>query len=197
VEIVEKGEPTGHQFAAQIKGIKLGKDCATLLKYSAKGKHVRYWLHKCQHPVFVFLIDTEKRSGHWVFAQKFAHEEITKAALEKQRTFTLRFSAADNLANEERFLLALQDAERYVRDLHSGSVRAALLKKRQELEKKEPRLTYQIVATEDGQTIHISAKEPFQLKMEALKEHQGEAGRAFAAALEGGSESNFRSIRSD
>lgn len=188
VEIVEKGEPTGRQFAAQIKGIKLGKNCATPLKYSAEGKHVRYWLHKCQHPVFVFLIDTEKRSGHWVFAQKFAHEQITMAALEKQKTFTLRFFAEDNLANKEWFVAALQDAEKYVRDLHPGSVQAALVKKRQELEKKEPRLAYKIAATEGAQTIHISAKEPFQLKVEVLKEHAAEAVRAFTQALEGGLE---------
>jgi|ERR1039458_9744636 hypothetical protein len=188
VEIVERGEPTGRHLAAQIKGVKVGTNSATPLKYSARGKHVRYWLHRCQHPVFVFLIDTEKRTGHWVFAQKFACEQITKAALEKQKTCTLRFSEKDDLADKERFFETLRGAEQYVRDLHPGSVQAALVKQRVELEKKEPRLAYKIEASEGVQTIHVSPKVPFTLKIEVHKEHAGETIKAIAQALESGSD---------
>jgi hypothetical protein len=186
VEIVEKGEPTGCQFAAQVKGIKIGKKSAIPLKYAAKGKHARYWLHKCQHPVFFFLIDTESRAGHWLFAQKFLRERVSKVALEKQKTITLHLDPADDLVNKERFFSALRDAEKYVKDLHPGSIQAALEKTRRELERKEPRLSYKITASEGVQTIQLSAKEPFPVRILIDQDHAKEVNDSIARAMDQG-----------
>jgi len=43
VEIVEKGEPSGRQFAVQVKGVEVGENTAMPRRYRAQGKHVRYW----------------------------------------------------------------------------------------------------------------------------------------------------------
>jgi hypothetical protein len=192
VEIVENGEPTGRQLAAQIKGTQTKKnaDGKTRIapKYRAKIKHIRYWLRDCQHPVFLFLIDVDKETGHWLFAQKYADEHIAKAALEKSGRITLHFSKDDSLEDKPRFFAALGAAEKYVRNLHPGTVQAALAKKRQELERKEPRLNYSIFATEGKNTIHLSPKEPFPIKMEILSEHATEIMKEFSQALAEGSE---------
>lgn len=191
VEVVEKGEPTGRHFAAQIKSVKVGRNSATPLKFSAKGKHIRYWLEKCLHPVFVFLIDVEKRAGHWVFIQKWVRENVSKTALENQKSIKLRFNAEDNLNNRERFFSLLRDAEQYARNLHPGSVSAALEKARYELEQKEPRLGFHITATEQGQTIRLTAKDSFAFKIIIENDQASAAYHAFKKAVEDGEQFKF------
>jgi Domain of unknown function (DUF4365) len=191
VEIVENGEPTGRNFAAQVKGIKVDKNSATPLKFPAKGKHVRYWLLNCQHPVFIFLIDIEKHLGHWLFVQKYVREHVSKEALERQKYITLRFNPEENFNERERFFSALCDAEKYTRNLHPGSVPAALEKRRCELEQKEPRFLYNIVATEDAQTIQLIAKESFGIKITVENDKAELARNVFKTALEHGTDFTF------
>jgi hypothetical protein len=188
VEIVRNGEPTGRLFAAQVKGVCVGKDSALPRKLSFKGKHVRYWLRDCLHPVFVFLIDTQSRSGFWLFVQKYAKERISSAALIRQKSFTLCFASENNLASRDKFESVLHEAERYVRDLHPGSVEAALVMKRLELESTEPRFDYRILASEGRQTILVSPKVPVSLKIEFENDQSGETLSACVQAIENGSE---------
>ncbi|MEK7782017.1 MAG: DUF4365 domain-containing protein [Verrucomicrobiota bacterium] len=191
VEVVENGEPTGRKFAVQVKGVKVGDSSATPLKFSANGKHARYWLEKCQHPVFVFLIDVTKRTGHWLFVQKYLRDHVAKAALERQKSMTLRFDPKDNLNEREAFIAQLPEAEKYAKDLHPGSAQAALVKAREELEKLEPRLGYGIVASETGQIIHLSVKEPFGFSLFMEGEYAKLAHDAFKAVVEHGQEFRF------
>lgn len=186
VEIVRNGEPSGRLFAAQIKGVSIGKNSIAPRKLTLKGKHVRYWLKDCQHPVFVFLIDVQSRTGFWLFIQKAAKEHISLAALERQKSFTFHVSPDDNLDNRENFRTTLIEAEKYVRDLHPGSVQAALAKRRAELEAKEPRFDYKIVAIENAQTIRISPKAPVSLKLEFDNAHSNEMLKAYLLAMETG-----------
>ena len=55
VEIVDQGEPTGLHFAAQVKGFEDEPNGQKPLSYSFKTKHLKYYLHRSQHPVFLFL----------------------------------------------------------------------------------------------------------------------------------------------
>lgn len=188
IEVVENGEPTGRQFAVQVKGVNLGENCAPPRKFAAKGSHVRYWLEKCQIPVFLFLVHPAKGAGHWVFVQKFALEQIPQAALPDRKTITLRFDRADTLADKPRFIAQLQEAESYVRDLHPGTIQAALQKTRQMLEQKEPRLTYHISATEGSQLIQLSAKNPFPIKVAIQNPDVNLTQGDFQRAIEHGAE---------
>lgn len=188
VEVVENGEPTGRKFAVQVKGVKVPENSATPLKFSAEGKHARYWLEKCQHPVFVFLIDVTRRTGHWMFVQEFLRDHVSKAALERQKTITLRFDPRNNLKEREQFISQLPKAEKRVRDLHPGSAQAALTKAREELEKLEPRLGYGIVATEKGQVIHLTVKEPVGISLFMEGEYAKLAHEAFTNVVEHGAQ---------
>jgi hypothetical protein len=187
VELVRDGEPTGQQFATQVKGVAVGRNSAMPRKFALKGKHVRYWLKDCQNPVFVFLIDVESRTGCWLFVQKYVKEHISPAALERQKSFTFCFAPEDSLNNREKFQSTLVEAMRFVRDLHPGSVQAALAKKRAELEAKEPRFNYNIVATEGNQAVHLSPKVPVSLKL-LIDNHAGGVSKAISEAIETGAE---------
>jgi hypothetical protein len=157
VETVEAGEPTGLHFGAQVKG----KAKAKNLSYAFKAKHLRYYVNRCQHPIFLFLIDVAAGEGWWLFAQKLIREGLSKDSLGRQKQITLKFRAEDNFSDFQRFRGALVDAERYVRDLHPGSVAAALQKRKQELEAKDPRVFVSIAAQADQQHITLHPKESF------------------------------------
>ncbi len=162
VEIVEAGEPTGRQFGAQIKGVEAAEYEGTCLSYSFKTKHLRYYLNRCLHPVFLFRINTATGKGCWAFAQQYIREHLL-GILERQKYATVRFLEGNSLANQDGFKAALAKAEQYVRDLHPGSIEAALQKKKSELEAKDPRFSVSITAQEGGQHIHLKAKETFKV----------------------------------
>jgi hypothetical protein len=186
IETVEKGEPSGKQFAVQVKGVQTGEGSALPKRYAAKGKHVQYWLRDCQHPVFLFLIDVKKGAGLWLFVQRFVREQLSAAALIKQKSVTLRFSRDNALGDWTRFRKELEFAERYVRELHHGNIQAAIARKRLELEEKEPRLSYEISAAEGVQTVKLSPKEPFSVELKIRDGHGARIHEAIKQATEYG-----------
>ncbi|MGC1479752.1 MAG: DUF4365 domain-containing protein, partial [Chthoniobacterales bacterium] len=87
VEIVE-GEPTGFRFAGQIKGtrhrgrIKLQRKIPT--------KTLSYLRDAERLPAFIFLVDVDNGSAHWIFTQQYLREKVSSARL-RQQTVTVRF----------------------------------------------------------------------------------------------------------
>lgn len=186
VEIVASGEPTGRHYATQIKGVAVDKSSTLPRKLALKGKHLRYWVKDCQIPVFVFLIDVVSRAGLWLFIQEYARSHISPAALERQKSFTCSFPPENNLGNQKRFMTALVEAETFVRDLHPGSIQAALAKTRAELQAKEPRFDYSITATEGRQKIDVLPKAPIAIKLEFDKDGSGQVAKTISEAIEMG-----------
>lgn len=191
VEAVENGQLTGRQFAAQVKGTQQRKGQTGQLKFSAKTKQVRYWLNDCRHPVFVFLINVVTGKGHWLFVQGFAKAEIAPSALQKQTKITLRFNPDDSLENIERFKASFRKAEAYVKDLHPGSVEAALAYKREALQRKDPRLNYHITATEQKQTIQLIPKESFPVGIVLPRDDAPVILKELGSAIASGAEFKF------
>ena len=167
VEIVNNGEPTGLHFAAQIKGYDDTPNGPKPLSYSFKTKHLDYYLHRSQHPVFLFLINVTTGEGYWVFAQKYLKEKASAKILNEQDSLTIHFSPEDDLLNSTKFKCLLPEAEQFVRDLHPGSIQAALQKRKAELESKDPRFAVSISIKDGKEDITISPKEPvtFQTKI--------------------------------
>jgi hypothetical protein len=160
VETVNAGELTGIYFGVQVKGVSASKNPASP-KHAIKTKHLRYY-QKCPFPVFVFLIDSNKRAGNWLFAQQFIKENLSYKILHKQKTATLGLQARNNLKSQVRFQQALATANQYVHDLHPGSIDAALKEWVKQLQAKDRRVQVD-VSIKDGKT-HIVAtpKEIFQ-----------------------------------
>lgn len=162
VETVECGEPTGMHFCAQIKGFKGAQEGP--LSYSFKTKHLKYYLQRSPHPVFLFLINTNTDDGYWLFAQKYLNDSELLKKLEEQSHITVHFSAEDNLHNAAKFKCLLHEAHRYVLDLHPGSVKAALQRRKSELEQRDPRCVVSININEGAEHISITPKENFSFQ---------------------------------
>lgn len=172
VETVESGEPTGIQFGVQIKGTASSKKNSKRV-FSFKTKHLRYYIECCQQPVFLLFIDVNSRQGWWLFAQKHIRECLHPDAL-RQSKVSLRFPDADNLTAKERFAHSLKEAFKYVRDLHPGSIEAALLKQKKEFESKDPRLSVSISVEDGKQKVTIQPKESFTFTTNFLVKDSGQ-----------------------
>lgn len=164
VEIVAQGEPMGLHFAAQVKGFEDQPNAQKSLSYSFKTKHLKYYLNRSQHPVFLFLINISTREGFWLFAQKHLKEKVAPKILDEQQSVTVHFFTEDNLENSTKFKCLLSEAERYVRDLHPGSIQAALQKRKSELEAKDPRCSVAISIKDGKEQITIVPKETFSFQ---------------------------------
>lgn len=129
VEIVENREPTGRCFGVQIKGYEDPPNETKPLVYAFKTKHLDYYLTRSQHPVFLLLINVTSRDVFWLFSQKFLKEKAGQKIFSEQKSLTIHFSSDDNLFNLQKFLYLLPEAERFVRDLHPSSVKAAMTRR--------------------------------------------------------------------
>src|ERR1700693_4942591 len=70
VELTEEGELTGINFGVQLKGwTPKGKKLINL-NYALKTKHLRYYKEKRRFPVFVVLVDVERKQSLWSFIQQ-------------------------------------------------------------------------------------------------------------------------------
>jgi hypothetical protein len=168
VELVEKNEPTGLHFAVQVKGYEDTSDGNKRLAYSFKTKHLEYYLDRSQHPVFLFLINVTTGEGFWLFAQKHLLKNVPRRTLHSQKSRSIHFTLDDSLSNFTKFKCLLPEAERFVRDLHPGSVQAALQKRKADLEAKDPRCSVSISVKDGTEHLVINAKEavPFKMKVE-------------------------------
>jgi len=164
VEVVTSGEPTGNQFAAQVKGYEdpTGK---RPLAYSFKTKHLNYYQNDCRYPVFLFLINVTTREVFWVFAQKLLKDGALKRLSASQKTLKINFPREDSLANAAKFKYALIEAERLVRDLHPGMPLAAVQKRKVDLERLDPRCSVQVNVSGGREQIVIRPKESFSFSM--------------------------------
>ncbi len=163
VETVDDGEPTGFQFAAQIKGYEGEKIDSKPPSYSFKTKHLKYYLQQSVHPVFLFRINITNGEGFWLFAQKYLRERVSLKILGAQKYLTIPFVAEDNFFNKVKFKYSLVEARTYMHDLHPGSVQAALQHRKAELESKDPRCSVSISIQDGHERLAIHAKEPFSV----------------------------------
>ncbi len=159
VEIVE-GEPTGFRFAAQIKGARHRGRVKLQRKISTKT--LRYLRDAERLPAFIFLIDVDLGSAHWVFAQQYLREKVPLARL-RQRTVTVRFSDENDLSDLPRFRQFLIRAEKYVTDLFPGTPLAAISKRKNDLERLDPRMEVKVSMVEGREQIEIEPRESLSI----------------------------------
>lgn len=168
VEVVEKGEPTGFQFAIQLKGTAAGKRRQNCIVHRMRRKELSYYRDNARLPVFIVLVDVTKKAAYWLFAQQYLREHASAADLDNQNSLTLRFDSADCFSDFERFRNALKKAEQYVRDLHPGSPAAAISKRQKELQALDPEIGVNLSFTEGHEVLQLLPKKPFTLGLRTI-----------------------------
>lgn len=184
VETTVDGEPTGFRFGVQLKGC----ESTNLHKYSMKAKHLLYFYEQCQLPVFIFRIRPETNEGYWVFAQKYVSEKLRMNVLRQCRTATIEFPRDNAISNFAKFLGELEQAQNFVRDLHPGSIEAALAAERKKLEAIEPRLDFQVDIINGARHVRLNPKAGEEFKFTVQIKNNPEANKAWKELIESGAD---------
>ena len=182
VEIEISGEPSGIQFGVQVKGMRPRNTAKPRLRRKVDTKALTYYVDCVRYPVFVVLVDVENRKAYWLFAQRYLTAPKIRQSLRKQKTLTLPFGLDQEWSNLPAMEIIFRDAEKFVRDLHPGTVRAAVEQRAAGLHALDKRFDVAVSYVEGKERIQLSAKEPcpitisggnpeFLAQMRALFEH--------------------------
>jgi hypothetical protein len=182
VEIVEIGELTGLHFGFQIKGRKHVACKGNQPQLPMRTKHLAYYRDRARLPVFIALIDTTKKSAHWLFSQKYLRERVKQTDIESKKTLTLLFDEKDSFSDLERFRAAIKAAERYMRDLYPGSPDAAISARKAELQALDPDIDVD-VSYNSGVKLHFAPKKPISLQFQG---HGAKDWKSLQAMLDHG-----------
>jgi len=183
VEIVEKGEPTGRQFAVQLKGALDAKRRKDFIRHRMERKHLSYYRDKARVPVFIVLADVGKKTAYWIFAQEYLREQASTAELDNQGTLTMRFDPEDCFSDFERFRVAVREAEQYLRELYPGSPAAAIAERRRSLEALDPDVGVDVSFEDGREVLKLSPNKPVSFNFRPLT---SEGPKAFQALVEHG-----------
>ena len=164
IEPTEAGELTGINAAVQLKGWVPKENRGGNPTYQLKTKHLLYYLEKCELPVFLVLIDVTNRRAYWVFTQQFGHA-LSHDMLRKRKRILVRFQPQDTVADTPRFMQAILDSVKFLRELRPSSIEAALSQRKKELEAKDHRVEVQVDMIGGHQSIILSPKEEFPFTM--------------------------------
>lgn len=166
VEPLDAGEYTGKQLGIQLKGRRSKKSGQVVPPYQLSTKHLAYYLDRCEFPVFLVVIDVDTQEGHWAFMQKFGSE--ADPSWRTQQTISVRFNSENSLSDHKRFVSAVFDALEYTRNLHPGSVAAALRNRRQALEAKDERVNISIDFVDGCEHVTFHPKKGLAVELQLI-----------------------------
>lgn len=148
VEVGTKNVLTGLSFFVQLKG----KEHAKLdrrkkhTSFSLETKHAAYYADKVTVPVFLVVVDAEKRVGFWQFLQRTL---LADRSWRKKKSVAVHVPVSNPITDTDALRLAVEKANAYMRTVHPGAIRDAIMGARERLERLDPRFRVQIRATED------------------------------------------------
>lgn len=163
VEVVEAGELTGLQLGIQVKGRQSVKIRKGGIRFPMDRKPLLYYRDNARVPVFISLVDVTERNGYWVFAQKYLREHAAAARLDSQNTLSVTFNLTDSFRDLPRFTKAVKQAERYVRDMYPGSIRAAVEERKSTLEKLDPAIGVNVSVQAGREVVELHPSAPLSL----------------------------------
>ncbi|MFH1689390.1 MAG: DUF4365 domain-containing protein [Candidatus Eisenbacteria bacterium] len=192
VLIVAHGEPTGREFAVQLKGTEHLKCGTTHVKYSLKTKHLAYFLDKALLPVFLVVVDTTTNRTWRVFLQRYAMAQLADRDWRSQKTVTIKLPFTSDLNNPEALDAAVTDAIAYVRELHPASLQASVAAERRRLEAYDDRISVDVSYVDGRPHYRIDAKEDFEFTITFASDDPAELREKLRQLLEVGRSVEFK-----
>jgi hypothetical protein len=165
VEIVELKKPTGLVFAVQLKGTSSLSSKKHTIRFPFKTEHINYYINNVRSPVFLIVVDTENRIAYWLFLQKYIKSNIRLSELQKRKKITLKIPKENLLEHTDEVLKSIKDAEVYMRDLWTSSIKAAVSSEKARLEALDKRFSINISYSSDNVTYQLNPKEDFDFKL--------------------------------
>ncbi len=176
VEIGEdNGTLTGSSFYIQLKGQEHADFSADglLVSFSLLSKYAKYYLDQITDlPVFLVVVDVNKKIGWWLFLQPVLEEN---QKWRKQDSVTIRLSTSNVITNTTEFRTAVDDAKKWLRLHHPASIHESVIAHKQRIVRIDPRFDVKVSLVNDKPWFTLLAKEevPFKFKFTGDKDEIG------------------------
>jgi hypothetical protein len=168
IELVEAGELTGVNFGVQVKGFEPTPSRSAQRKYSLLTKHLAYYVDKVEFPVFLVLVDTTNGTVFYEFMQGFGKTAPT--GWRSRHSVTINFSELNNFADQFRFSNELARAAEFTRDLHPGSLHAAMGQLKNKIEAIDPRVEVRIDVVNGKNHYYLNPKEDHSFSLQLMNQ---------------------------
>ncbi|MCK4829841.1 DUF4365 domain-containing protein [bacterium] len=160
VDVVINGQITKFLFHVQVK--KCGKPYRRKrdrVRIKIETKSLKHYLKSVLLPVFIVGIDLTASRGYWLFAQQYVVEMDQKKLAQNKGEMTVAIPKKNKLEDHETLLNAVKDAHKFMKKLHPGEVRDAILKSEENLKLLDPRWEYRMTSDRDNWKITCKALE--------------------------------------
>jgi len=121
------------------------------VSYSLSKSDLAYWCDRLTLPLFVVIVDVERKEGWFLFIQKYMEAQKD---WRNQDSFTVNLPIENSISNREAFEAAIEAAFEYMR-AKGGSPQDALKWTAEQLEKLDPRFRITASARSDSQNTHF------------------------------------------
>jgi len=190
IETPIENEPSGKNFAVQLKGREKINVNKGIISYQIATKHLRYYI-RFEIPIYLILVNVEKKIGYWLFFQKYIKESINESVLNKQKTITLKIPVKNEIRKIEEFLNEINQAHKYIKDLFPSSPGPAIAKQLSDWNKLDPRFKVVINADQDTIAYNLTAKESIRLNFLVYEPHADKFRNLLRDSIDKGEKFSF------
>ncbi len=145
VEVRRNSEPTGLNFAVQLKGTTKPKyiNQKEKLSFSLKVKHLKYYLEQSKLPVYIVVVDVITGKGYWLFLQKWL-KESAPSGWKQRKKINVRIPLQNELNNNNKLLESVEASDLFMRELNPSSIAASVALVHQKCIETDPNCNYEI-----------------------------------------------------
>ena len=175
----DRGQPSGIQFAVQVKGVARPRGRRRISK-SFKRQHLEYWIERSRLPVFIILVDVAGGRAHFRFVREWARFFGTK--WKEQASTTVHIPLENQVADHRKFVEALRLADLEMNRAAGGKAIASL-------RDIDDRFSYDLTNTAGGeQVVTLRAREALEVRVTG----QGEAAKKMMRMVRSGLPQQFQ-----
>jgi hypothetical protein len=175
IELVEEGKHTASAAFVQIKGKRKAtknKGRKTGFPYVSQRLEVEHldYYSKMSEPVFLVVVDLERRDGHWIFIQRYIRDSLRdtdwRSRISNERgkkpEIMIPIPFSNRLTEANKFREAIKDSIGYMARV---AIRTGIAYGQETLRKLDPRFDIRIMATSQGESVQMTAKEDLRVDL--------------------------------
>jgi len=167
-------KPSGLIFGVQLRGRNDLKYSKCYVKYCIETRHLKYYIDQAKQPIFLILADTQTEQLYWLFTQQHIRQTLADKDWRNQKSITLFIPKIQKLDAVQPFLRAIEEADRYMRDLWPSSISAAIDHEKNRIEALDPRASIRVLSDGNKTVYEVQPKHGqilnFQLKIRVKPE---------------------------
>ncbi|WP_430450735.1 DUF4365 domain-containing protein [Rhodopirellula europaea] len=164
-EVFRDERHSGFEFGVQVRGTEKVKKSkkGDFISCAIEVENLVDHVDKRRYPIYLFHVDVVNAKTYWTFLQEHARELSRKWRWQKE--VTIRLPVSQNLDDLEDFESHFNQHLEFMKELHPGSVEAALRRARNEYSSLDNRFELNVASTGEYLRLNFTPKEPVKLAL--------------------------------